>query len=214
VRTKTPQQADKILDAAARLFGTHRFHEVRMEDIAAAAGTGKGTLYRYFRDKEELYLALLTRLADQFLHRVEAVAAGPGSARQRLEQLAAVVIDYFDGQPHLLDLILRAEVRSEQGRAFPWQKTREELPKLVERLFRQGEERGEFRITDPAVSVFMYLGGLRSLIRFGERPRPRDLAGRIVTGLLEGAGAHLTGYNGHERSHPVVAPIPANPPRR
>src|SRR5262245_18615534 len=56
VRTKTPQQADKMLNAAARLFGTQRFHEVRMEDIAAEAAVGKGTIYRYFSDKDELYL--------------------------------------------------------------------------------------------------------------------------------------------------------------
>ena len=61
MRTKTAQQADKVLDAAARLFGTQRFHEVRMEDIAAEATVGKGTLYRYFNDKEELFVALLER---------------------------------------------------------------------------------------------------------------------------------------------------------
>ena len=58
MRAKSPEQVDRMLDAAARLFGAHRFHEVRMEDVAAAAEVGKGTLYRYFRDKEELYLAL------------------------------------------------------------------------------------------------------------------------------------------------------------
>src|ERR671923_69581 len=63
VRTRTPQQADRILAAAARLFAGHRFHEARMEDIAALAEVGKGTLYRYFKDKEELYLALLERAA-------------------------------------------------------------------------------------------------------------------------------------------------------
>ena len=61
MRCKTAEQADKVLDAAAQLFGLRRFHEVRMEDIAAEAEVGKGTLYRYFADKEELYLGLLDR---------------------------------------------------------------------------------------------------------------------------------------------------------
>ena len=65
VRTKTPAQAEKILGAAARLFATQRFHEARMEDIAAAAAVGKGTLYRYFGDKDQLYRALLVRAAEQ-----------------------------------------------------------------------------------------------------------------------------------------------------
>ena len=50
-----------MLAAAARLFGSQRFHEVRMEDIAAEAAVAKGTLYRYFADKEQLYRAMLVR---------------------------------------------------------------------------------------------------------------------------------------------------------
>ena len=61
MRTKTPHLADRMLLAAARLFGTQRFHEVRMDDIAAEAEVSKGTLYRYFKDKDELYLALVAR---------------------------------------------------------------------------------------------------------------------------------------------------------
>src|ERR1700736_3590178 len=107
VRTKTPQQADKMLDAAARLFGTQRFHEVRMEDIAAEAAVGKGTLYRYFADKEELYWALLTHSSAQMLRRLEEVLEPAQGARQRLEAMVEGIIAFFDGHPHLFDLIQR-----------------------------------------------------------------------------------------------------------
>ena len=46
-----------------------------MEDISAAAGVGKGTLYRYFKDKEELYLALLDRASAQVEERMTAAVA-------------------------------------------------------------------------------------------------------------------------------------------
>src|SRR5947209_20384999 len=110
VRTKTPLQADKILEAATRLFGAQRFHEVRMDDLAAEAEVGKGTLYRYFRDKEELYLALLERSAHQINDRIrEALAAADGSVA-RLEAVVGTIIAFFDENPHLFDLIQRAEV--------------------------------------------------------------------------------------------------------
>src|SRR5215207_8485134 len=89
VRTKTSQQADKILGAAARLFATHRFHEARMEDIAAAAGVGKGTLYRYFKDKEELYLGLLARAAEDILARQHAAVSAHACPRRRLVAFVA-----------------------------------------------------------------------------------------------------------------------------
>jgi AcrR family transcriptional regulator len=187
VRTKTLDQADKILSAASRLFGTQRFHEVRMDDIAAEAAVGKGTLYRYFADKEELYRAMLGRSSERFVRRMEDIAAGPGSARERLEALVAAVIEEFDAEPHLLDLIQRAEVLAESTEAFPWQKTRERMPQLVRGLFEEAAGDGAFVVHDPDVAVWLLLGGMRSIIRFGERPRPEDLARRIVDSLLDGA---------------------------
>src|SRR5262245_47172366 len=124
VRTKTTQQSDKILDAASKLFGTQRFHEVRMEDIAAEAEVGKGTLYRYFKDKEELYLALLGRESTQFTRRLRDEAALVDGPRAKLEALVKAIIAYFDEQLHLLELILRAELLRPSGTEFPWQQTR------------------------------------------------------------------------------------------
>jgi AcrR family transcriptional regulator len=184
VRTKSSLQSDKILDAAAHLFGTQRFHEVRMDDIAAEAAVAKGTLYRYFSDKEELYLALLTRASEQFLHRLQAAAAQAETLRERLRAMVTAILVFFDAHPHLFDLIQRAEVL--RGPGFPWQKTREELVRLVTNLCDEAKAQGEFIIDDPDHAVLMLLGGLRSVIRFGKQPRPRDLPERIVEAFLLG----------------------------
>src|SRR5438445_7592677 len=58
MRTCDPKRGQQILNAAAQLFAKHHYHEVRMDDIAAHAGVAKGTVYRYYRAKEDLYLAL------------------------------------------------------------------------------------------------------------------------------------------------------------
>jgi TetR/AcrR family fatty acid metabolism transcriptional regulator len=187
VRTKTPLQADKMLDAAGRLFGAHRFHEVRMEDIAAEAGVGKGTLYRYFHDKEELYLALLERSSRQMMSRLCEETSKAEGGRERLVALVAAILDFFDTHPHLLDLIQRAEVLRDPRHPFPWQKARDEVLHLVLDLFEDARRRGDFRVEEPELMVMMLLGGLRSVIRFGKKPRPRDLAERIVETFLHGA---------------------------
>jgi AcrR family transcriptional regulator len=187
VRTKTPLQAEKILTAAARLFATQRFHEARMEDIAAAAAVGKGTLYRYFRDKDQLYHALLVRAAEQLtarLHEEVGRAAGP---RARLEALVAAIIRFFDEQPHLFDLIQHAEVTQGPGDDFPWQEARAEAVRLVQQVFAEGRESGVFRVEDPDLAVYLLLGGVRSVIRFTPRPRAGDLPRRIVDHFLQGA---------------------------
>jgi AcrR family transcriptional regulator len=184
VRTKTPHQLDKMLDAAGKLFGSQRFHEVRMEDIATEAAVGKGTLYRYFSDKEELYLMLLERSSRQFMERLRQQKAQAVGPQAQLHALVAAVITFFDEQPHLFDLIQRAEVLREPNRSSPWQETRDELLRLLRELLHEGKRQAQFTICDPDLVALLLLGGLRSVIRFGGQPRPPDLARRIVEAFL------------------------------
>jgi TetR/AcrR family transcriptional regulator len=200
VRTKTPEQAEKILNVAVRLFATHRFHEARMEDISAAAGVGKGTLYRYFKDKEELYLALLERSSAQIEARMVAAVEQPIDPRSKLEALVATIIDYFDDNPHVFDVIQHAEALQRPSRRFPW-KARAVSIEVTTAVLLEGQKAGVFRVEDPSLAVLMLLGGLRAVIRFGDKPRPADLAQRIVEGFLRGVIADpcvpVTTTNGH-----------------
>jgi AcrR family transcriptional regulator len=184
VRTKTLSQAEKILTVAARLFATHRFHEARMEDIAAAAEVGKGTLYRYFHDKEELYTALLSRASEQLSARFEEISQLDQGPVAQLEALVWAVIHYFDEQPHLFDLIQHVEARHLAESQFPWQSTRQLSLRLTRAIFEEGKRTGVFAIEDPELATLLLLGGLRGVIRFGPRPRPADLAARIVNQFL------------------------------
>src|SRR5271157_2392858 len=96
VRKKTSAQTEKMLDAAGRLFGAQRFHEVRMEDIAAEAEVGKGTLYRYFNDKEELYLSLLERSSRELLNRLQEERLRFDSPSEQLSAFVASIVAFFD----------------------------------------------------------------------------------------------------------------------
>src|SRR5439155_16572322 len=178
-----------MLDAAARLFGGQRFHEVRMEDIAAEADVGKGTLYRYFNDKEELYLALLDRASTQLLTKLEQETATIDEPRARLQAIVAALVAFFDEHPHLLDLIQRAEVL--RGPDFPWKQTRDRMHRMVLDLFEEAKLRGDFAIRDPEVAALLLLGGLRAVLRFGKRPRPLDLSQQIVAAILEGSAVRM-----------------------
>jgi TetR/AcrR family fatty acid metabolism transcriptional regulator len=195
VRVRSPFCAGKILDAAGRLFGTRRFHEVRMEDIAAEAGVGKGTLYRYFQDKEELYLKLLERASVDFTQRVHDAVRQVAGVRDRLVALVRTIIAYHDEQPHILELIQRAELLRGLGADFPWQAARNDLFHLATELLETGRARGEFVVRDPETTMLLLMGGLRGIIRFGKRPRPEGVAEQVVDALLgPGAGTDLSSH--------------------
>lgn len=73
-RADAARNRQRILDAALRLACERGIAEVSMDDVAAAAGVGKGTVYRRFRDRYGLALALLDEV-DRKLQ--EAVLRGP-----------------------------------------------------------------------------------------------------------------------------------------
>ncbi len=187
MRTKSPEQAEKILIAAGRLFALHRFHEARMEDIAGAAGVGKGTLYRYFKDKEELYDALLDRAAAGLQQRVEEGLASACCPRAKLEAVVAAILEYFDLNPYLFDLLSHAELRQHTGTLENWQKVRASNVHRIEEILEEGRRAGLWEVPDPQTPVLMLLGGLRAVLRLSSPPRPPNLARRIVEDFLHGA---------------------------
>jgi AcrR family transcriptional regulator len=80
IQSATPARADavrnraRIMAAAERLFAERGAHATTMEDIAAAAGVGKGTVFRRFGDRASLVFALLDQTERDFQ---EAILRGP-----------------------------------------------------------------------------------------------------------------------------------------
>ncbi|MFI1380822.1 TetR/AcrR family transcriptional regulator [Embleya sp. NPDC020886] len=105
-----------VLEAAARLFAEHGVAAVSMDQVATAAGVGKGTLFRRFGDKSGLAAALLdTR--ERVLQ--EAILHGPpplGPGAPAAERLPAFVDAYLDYLLEHLDLIRMSETASPGAR--------------------------------------------------------------------------------------------------
>ena len=78
------QQRHKILDAARRVFFRDGFVAANLDEVAAIAGVAKGTLYRYFANKADLYVALLSDNGDKFVGKMRDAAAMPGGASDRI----------------------------------------------------------------------------------------------------------------------------------
>src|SRR3954467_1061835 len=82
-----------IADTAAKLFATRPFHKVKLDDVAAAAGVGKGTLYIYFKSKEDLYFWLIYDAFARVVERLESrLDEGELSARQSLRLIIAELV--------------------------------------------------------------------------------------------------------------------------
>ncbi|MGZ9930475.1 TetR/AcrR family transcriptional regulator [Streptomyces sp. NC-S4] len=105
-----------VLEAAARLFAEQGVETVSMDQVAAAAGVGKGTLFRRFGDKSGLATALLDA-RERVLQ--EAVLSGPpplGPGAPADERLAAFLDAYFDFLLEHLALVRMSETATPGAR--------------------------------------------------------------------------------------------------
>lgn len=80
-----------VLDTAQELFYARGVHEVGMDELVAATGLGKATVYRLFPTKEALVGEYLRRLAAVILDAVDAGVAGSTSARMALHRVIDAV---------------------------------------------------------------------------------------------------------------------------
>ncbi|RPI59812.1 MAG: TetR/AcrR family transcriptional regulator, partial [Planctomycetaceae bacterium] len=62
----------QIMQAAEKLFTSRRFHEVTTDDIAKSAHVGKGTIYNYFKDKDDMFFQMATNGFDELCDLLQA----------------------------------------------------------------------------------------------------------------------------------------------
>jgi TetR/AcrR family transcriptional repressor of nem operon len=88
---------DAALERATRVFWTRGFEHASLDDLCAATGLGRSSLYAAFGDKRDLYLQALARYESQSLARIGAALAGKPVRRGLADFLAALIEDIVAG---------------------------------------------------------------------------------------------------------------------
>jgi AcrR family transcriptional regulator len=97
------RRRQQIIVAAKRVFSERGFNKATMEDIANEAELSPGTLYLYFKNKDELYTSLSLRILQYLLIRLEHLnSENSKSITQRLDMLKEVMHDVYEFDPMIL----------------------------------------------------------------------------------------------------------------
>jgi AcrR family transcriptional regulator len=185
-RARTATKETAILEAASRVFAQRPFHEVLVDDIAADAGIGKGTIYRYFETKDELYLATALYGLDFLAAALERARSPEDSAIRRLERIATEILSFFWERRYLVTVLTRFE---RSGREADLMKRRESIVRMVQETILSGIERRELRGINARIGAELFLGMTRSANLFRrEEDTLEELAAHILGIFREGVG--------------------------
>jgi AcrR family transcriptional regulator len=158
-RASARRRAPEIIEAAARVFAERGFHGATTQDIADVLGIRQASLYYYFPSKEgALELVCLQGVAG-FYEVAKAIAAGPGSAADKLARLIKAHLDPLTDRSDFVRVFLneRQHLPAESRRRIgKWSRG---LERVFEDALKEGVRRGELRSDlDTRLAVLGILG--------------------------------------------------------
>ncbi len=179
-RKSDPAKRAQILRAATNVFSTREFHAVPVEDVAVAAGVGKGTLYLYFPTKEQLFYATILEAMDVLRAELRAAIRGR-YGEDALRTFVGCMLDFFWRRRQLAVLMHRYEHRLHEPEGVEWRARRAQLVAMARALV---VPQVPLAARDVALATEMLLALIRAAVlnhRDGERP---ERAAELVVGVF------------------------------
>ena len=146
---RSADKYQRILDAAVAVFAEKGFFLARISDIAERANVADGTVYLYFKSKEEILMAAINSAFDVFMRYARTELEKLASPADRLRRLAFLHLDAMESNRNLA-VVFQMELR--QSTRFVAEFSHHHLIEyfgLVRAAIREGQERGEFRSDMP-----------------------------------------------------------------
>ncbi len=150
----TPLQQERrqnILQAAAKYFARVHYHEADMETIAKEAGVGKGTLYRYFKNKDDLYLNTIRYLSEEAFQYLHQQAAHATNFDEYVRTIIETAIDYFIARPEAFSMVLMSSLTRIQNIVDVMEKSTLPYLQNFHRRMEQAVAAGEIRDLNPDI---------------------------------------------------------------
>jgi len=156
----------RIREAAEKKFSRCGYYETVVDDIADEAGVGKGTVYRHYGDKEQLFLEITCFAARRLYRRLNREKFTESGTKENLQKIAQIHGELFKDAREVVKLIVRegfqfmdkehTEFYEIVGRVI------EELREVFDRGIRAGEIDSSY---NPETLARFYLGRMWSIAR-------------------------------------------------
>jgi AcrR family transcriptional regulator len=98
---------EEILRTATELFAEHGFSDAITQALADRLGVGKGTIYRYFPSKRDLFLAAADRVMRKLQERIQATITGVEDGLEQVARAITSFLAFFAEHPEYVELLIQ-----------------------------------------------------------------------------------------------------------
>jgi len=194
---RVPALVDKreaILKAATEIFARSGFFQSQVADVARAAGVAAGTVYLYFRSKDDLLVSIFERTMREAIAEGRQALEGISNPRDRLTRIARLHLERLSRDR---DLAVVFQVELRQSVKFMERLSSTYLRDylgLIRDTFAAGQASGDFRLTfNPTIAAKVFFGALDEMATNWMLSRRRyalpPQADAIVDLFIHGVGA-------------------------
>lgn len=189
VKARKAAQRDHLLRSAEQLVREGGFANLTMQTLAAEAGVGVGTLYRYFDNKAVLAAEVFRVATEREVAAVAAAIAHPGTFAQRLSHVLQVFVQRAQAAPRLAWSLIAEPVDTAVDAARLTYRQR--YAALYQQLLSDGVSQGALPIQDTAISAAALVGAIaEALVGPLSDPLPKaNLAESLSQFCLRAVGA-------------------------
>ncbi len=154
------------MQAAEAEFSEHGFHGTVVRNIADRAGVGKGTVYRHFGDKQNLFGSVLKQATRELIVILDEILDQPEPAEKQLQRILDAHFEFFQSKRPLVDIVVREGIQhsgDEMESVFEqWKRYRSR----VTEVFRQALRReSNWRYEDPELVSRLFLSWIWGHLR-------------------------------------------------
>jgi len=151
---------ERIMRAAERVFARHGFYNAKVAEIARQAGVADGTIYLYFKSKDDLLISLFETRMEEVNRELEKAMRPVASATEKLQAFLRTYMQLVHDSPHLAE-VLTVELRQSSKFMKEYANPRfGDLLRLIAQVISEGQQRGELRADVPAPLVARMLFGI------------------------------------------------------
>jgi AcrR family transcriptional regulator len=178
---------EEILETATALFAEQGFSDAVTQSLVERLGVGKGTLYRHFSSKRELFLAATDRVMRKMQDQVTANVAGIEDGLERIERGIATFLQFFADHPSFVELLIQERAYFKDRKRPTYFEHREVNVQRWKNLYRELMAAGRMRempverITTVMSNV---LYGIMVTNFFNGQPAPADVQAREILDII------------------------------
>jgi TetR/AcrR family transcriptional regulator, fatty acid metabolism regulator protein len=142
---RDPDKPQQIIEAAVRVFARKGYYNSRVSDIAREAGIAAGTIYLYFKTKDDILVTLFRDKMADFVGVLRKAIAGEADAASKIRRLVSLHFRILEESPDLAEVV---QVELRQGQKFFRGASSQEIGAyfaLIGSVLEEGVAEGRFR---------------------------------------------------------------------